>query len=171
LRLSVDLQGVGGSGIIGYRARKDAPPIDLARVNHYQVSDYWEPLPRNDSRSIVLGQGEFYILTSREKVSISPDFAAEMLAFDPSMGEFRIHYAGFFDPGFGWNPEQRLSKGSHAVLEVRSHDVPSLLEHGQVVARLTYERLLARPARLYGGDIGSSYQSQQLTLSKQFKRE
>ena len=171
LRLSVDLQGVGGSGIIGYRARKDAPPIDLARVNHYQVSDYWEPLPRNDSRSIVLGQGEFYILTSREKVSISPDFAAEMLAFDPSMGEFRIHYAGFFDPGFGWSQEQRLNKGSHAVLEVRSHDVPSLLEHGQVVARLTYERLLARPARLYGGDIGSSYQSQQLTLSKQFKRE
>jgi dCTP deaminase len=92
-----------------------------------------------------------------------------MLPFDPSMGEFRIHYAGFFDPGFGWSSEEQ-SGGSHAVLEVRSHDVPLLLEHGQVVARLNYERLLARPTKLYGGDIGSSYQSQHLTLSKQFKR-
>jgi dCTP deaminase len=169
LRLGVDLQGVAGSDVIGYRAKVDAPPIDLARVNHYEVLDYWEPVLRNANGSIVLERDAFYILTSTRKISIRPEYAAEMWPFDPSMGEFRIHYAGFFDPGFGWSSDEK-PEGSHAVLEVRSHDVPLLLEHGQVVARLIFEELLARPAKLYGRGIGSSYQSQHLTLSKQFKR-
>jgi len=168
LRLSVDLHGVAGSDVIGYRAKRAAPPIDLARVNYYELRDYWEPVLRNASESIILDRDEFYILTSKEKVSIPPDYAAEMWPFDPSMGEFRIHYAGFFDPGFGWSSRER-PEGSHAVLEVRSHGVPLLLEHGQVVARLIFEELLTRPAKLYGRGIGSSYQSQHLTLSKQFK--
>jgi dCTP deaminase len=152
---------------VGYRAKKNCPPIDLAKVNHYDPQDFWEPLYRSSDRSIVLMPGEFYILASKEKVTVPPHMAAEMLPFDPTFGEFRIHYAGFFDPGFGWNAERPT--GSHAVLEVRSHEIPSLLEHGQTVCRLNYEHLIAPPARLYGRDIGSSYQSQHLTLSKQFK--
>jgi dCTP deaminase len=167
LKLSVDLQGVG-SDIVGYRAKKDTPPIDLAKINHYDVDAFWEPIHRSADKSMVLEPGDFYILMSKEKVSVPPHMAAEMLPFDPAVGEFRVHYAGFFDPGFGWNPERPT--GSHAVLEVRSHEVPSLLEDGQIVGRLNYEPLLAPPAKLYGQGIGSSYQSQRLTLSKQFKR-
>jgi dCTP deaminase len=164
LRLSVDLQGVGGSEIIGYRARKHASIIDLEKVRHYAALDYWEPIPRNAARQLILDPEDFYILASREKVRIPADFAAEMVPYDPSVGEFRIHYAGFFDPGFGCD-----EKGTRAVLEVRSHEVPFLLEDGQVVASLIYERLLAPPERLYGPGIGSSYQSQGLALSKHFK--
>jgi dCTP deaminase len=167
LKLSVDLQGVD-SDIIGYRAKKTSPPIDFSKVDYYEIDEFWEPLRRSASNSIVLEPGAFYILTSKEKVSVPPHMAAEMLPFDPSMGEFRVHYAGFFDPGFGWNSEK--SAGSHAVLEVRSYEVPSLLEDGQVVGRLSYEYLLATPAKLYGAGIGSSYQSQKLTLSKHFRR-
>jgi dCTP deaminase len=164
LRLSVDLQGVGGSEIIGYRARKHASIIDLEKVRHYAALDYWEPIPRNAARQLILDPEDFYILASREKVRIPADYAAEMVPYDPSVGEFRIHYAGFFDPGFGCD-----EKGTRAVLEVRSHEVPFLLEDGQVVASLIYERLLAPPERLYGPGIGSSYQSQGLALSKHFK--
>jgi dCTP deaminase len=168
LRLSVDLQGIDGAEIVGYRARKDAPPIDLAKVNYYDPQVYWEPLYRDNSRSLILMPGEFYILTSKEKVSVPPDRAAEMSPFDASDGEFRIHYAGFFDPGFGWSPGDQ-PKGSHAVLEVRVHGVPSLLEDGQLVCRLVYEPMMAPPSKLYGADIGSSYQSQKLRLGKHFK--
>jgi dCTP deaminase len=137
-------------------------------VNYYEPEEFWEPIRRNPSKSIVLDPGEFYILTSKQKVSIPPTHAAEMIPYDPAVGEFRIHYAGFFDPGFGWGtPEKR---GTHAVLEVRSHEVPSLLEDGQVVCRLIYERLLAPPGSLYGREIGSSYAAQRLALSKHFKR-
>lgn len=167
LRLSVDLHGVG-TDIVGYKAKRETPPIDLAKVNYYDTRDFWQPLYRDARDSLVLEPGDFYILTSKEKVTVPPHMAAEMLPFDPTVGEFRVHYAGFFDPGFGWSPKG--SFGSHAVLEVRSHDVPSLLEDGQIVARLNYERLLASPVKLYGTDIGSSYQSQRLTLSKHFKR-
>ena len=169
LRLSVDLLGLEGSDIVGYKAKKrrETPPIDLAQMGHYAPEEFWEPVLRNAKKSVVLEPGEFYILRSREKVSIPPESAAEMVPYDPSVGEFRIHYAGFFDPGFGWGSDDQ--RGTHAVLEVRSHDVPSLLEHGQVVCRLIYERLLARPARLYGREIGSAYQSQRLALSKQFR--
>jgi dCTP deaminase len=164
LRLSVDLQGVGGSEVIGYRARKHASIIDLEKVRHYEPLDYWEPIRRTVGRQLILDPEDFYILASREKVRIPPDYAAEMVPYDPSVGEFRIHYAGFFDPGFGCE-----EKGTHAVLEVRSHEVPFLLEDGQVVASLIYERLVEPPERLYGTGIGSSYQSQGLALSKHFK--
>jgi dCTP deaminase len=164
LRLSVDLQGVGGSEIIGYRARKHASIIDLEKIRYYAPLDYWEPIPRNPRRQLILDPEDFYILASREKVRIPADFAAEMVPYDPSVGEFRIHYAGFFDPGFGCD-----EKGTRAVLEVRSHEVPFLLEDGQVVASLIYERLMAPPERLYGPGIGSSYQSQGLALSKHFR--
>ncbi len=170
LRLGVDLQGVEGAEIIGYRAKSDVPAIDLSRVNYYDVREYWEPLRKSTDGTLVLNHNEFYILTSTKKVSIPPEYAAEMLPFDPAMGEFRIHYAGFFDPGFGWSPGEP-SAGSHAVLEVRSHDVPLLLQHDQVVARLIYEPLLGRPGKLYGGGIGSNYQGQHLALSKHFRKD
>ncbi len=167
LKLSVDLQGIDGSDVIGYRAKREAEPIDLSRVNHYAPSDFWERIHR-ERGSIVLEPGDFYILTSKEKVSVPPHMAAEMLPFDPAVGEFRIHYAGFFDPGFGWNAEK--TTGNHAVLEVRSHEVRSLLEDGQVVGRLKYEPLLEQPAKLYGSkETGSSYRTQSLTLSKHFR--
>jgi|CZKS01.1.fsa_nt_gi dCTP deaminase len=167
LWLQVDLQGIG-SDIVGYKAKRDTDPIDLAKVDYYEPRDFWEPLYRSDHNSLILEPSEFYILTSKNKVSVPPQMAAEMLPFDPAVGEFRVHYAGFFDPGFGWSPDG--SVGSHAVLEVRSHAVPSLIEDGQIVVSLSYEPLLAPPVKLYGRDIGSSYQSQGLTLSKHFKR-
>jgi len=167
LKLSVDLQGIEGSEVIGYRAKREADPIDLSFVNYYDPADFWDRIYR-DRGSIVLEPGDFYILTSKEKVSVPPHMAAEMLPFDPAVGEFRIHYAGFFDPGFGWNPEK--TTGNHAVLEVRSHEVRSLLEDGQVVGRLKYEPLLEQPDKLYGSTAtGSSYRTQRLTLSKHFK--
>jgi dCTP deaminase len=168
LQLSIDLEGMEKSDVVGYRALHDTPPIDLAKINHYDPKLFWEPIRRNAKKTIVLAAGEFYILASKQKVSVPPDYAAEMIPYDPSVGEFRIHYAGFFDPGFGWGaPDKR---GTHAVLEVRSHDVPSLLEDEQIVCRLVYEQLLAQPSKLYGTEIGSSYASQRLALSKHFKR-
>jgi dCTP deaminase len=167
LRLSVDLTGIDGSPIIGYRARKHAPLIDLARVQYYDAEDFWDPIRRNDSRTLILDPEDFYILASREKVRIPPAYAAEMVPFDPTIGEFRIHYAGFFDPGFGYGSGE--INGTRAVLEVRSHEVPFILEDGQVVASLVFEHLLERPKMLYGEGIGSSYQKQGLKLSKHFK--
>ena len=169
LQLSIDLEGTHGADIVGYRALHDTPPIDLAKINHYDPKLFWKPIRRNAKKTILLAAGEFYILASKQKVSVPPEYAAEMIPYDPSVGEFRIHYAGFFDPGFGWGaPDKR---GTHAVLEVRSHDVPSLLEDEQIVCRLVYEQLLAQPSKLYGTEIGSSYASQRLALSKHFKRD
>jgi len=168
LRISIDLQGSNGSEIIGYRAKGHAPLIDLAKIDHYDPREFWEPIHRPKSKSIILNPDDFYILLSKQKIRIPPQYAAEMVAYDPSVGEFRIHYAGFFDPGFGYGNDD--IKGTHAVLEVRSHEVPFLLEDGQVVGRLIYERLLAVPEKIYGTGIGSSYQGQGLSLSKQFKR-
>ncbi|HKW99084.1 MAG TPA: 2'-deoxycytidine 5'-triphosphate deaminase [Bryobacteraceae bacterium] len=168
LWLSVDLSGDGNSEIIGYKARHNTPLITLSRVNFYDPLEYWEPIVRTKSRTLVLDPNDFYILASKERVRIPHTFAAEMVPYDPSVGEFRIHYAGFFDPGFGYGADD--IKGTHAVLEVRSHEVPFLLEDGQVVGRLVFERLLSAPAKIYGQGIGSSYQHQRLALGKQFRR-
>lgn len=168
LRISIDLQGISGEKVIGYRAKQHAPLIDLEQINYYDPSDFWEAISTPKSEGLLLNPDDFYILLSKEKVRIPPDHAAEMVAYDPSVGEFRIHYAGFFDPGFGYGDND--IKGTHAVLEVRSHEVPFLLEDGQFVGRLIYEKLLGRPEKTYGVGIGSSYQSQGLSLSKQFKR-
>ena len=167
LRITVNLEGEEGE-IIAYKARPNAPVIELDRVNHYSPEEFWEPRYQNASRSLILDAGAFYILASRERVRVPPDFAAEMVPFDPSDGEFRIHYAGFFDPGFGYGSSD--IKGTRAVLEVRAHEVPFLIEHGQLVGRLNYMRLLSRPEKIYGVGIGSSYQQQALALSKQFRR-
>jgi dCTP deaminase len=168
LWLSVDLSGDENSDVIGYKARHNTALIDLNRINHYEPLDYWEPILRTRSRNLVLDPDDFYILASKERVRIPHWFAAEMVPYDPSVGEFRIHYAGFFDPGFGYGADD--IKGTHAVLEVRSHEVPFLLEDGQVVGRLVFERLLSSPNKIYGQGIGSSYQQQRLALSKHFKR-
>jgi dCTP deaminase len=168
LWLSVDLTGEVGSEIIGYKARRNTPLIDLNKINHYDPLEFWEPIHRTKSRSLVLDPRDFYILASKERVRIPHSFAAEMVPYDPSVGEFRIHYAGFFDPGFGYGADD--IKGTHAVLEVRSHEVPFLLEDGQVVGRLVFERLLSAPDKVYGQGIGSSYQHQRLALSKHFRR-
>ena len=168
LWLSVDLNGDENSDIIGYKARRNTALIDLSKINHYDPLEYWEPIHRTKSRSLVLDPRDFYILASKERVRIPHNFAAEMVPYDPSVGEFRIHYAGFFDPGFGYGADD--IKGTHAVLEVRSHEVPFLLEDGQVVGRLVFERLLSAPSKVYGQGIGSSYQHQRLALSKHFRR-
>ena len=166
LRLSVDLGGE--SEIIGYRAKKHAPLIDLARIQYYELEDFWDPIRRNASRSLILDPEDFYILASRERVRIPANYAAEMVPFDATIGEFRIHYAGFFDPGFGYGAGD--INGTRAVLEVRSHEVPFIMEDGQIVASLVFEKLLEKPRMLYGEGIGSSYQRQGLKLSKHFKQ-
>lgn len=151
---------------VGYRAKRHTGVIDLQRIGHYDPREFWEPLLGTARRDLVLDPNEFYILGSRESVRIPPAYAAEMVPYDTQIGEFRVHYAGFFDPGFGWKAG---GAGTRAVLEVRSHEVPFVLEHGQAVGRLVYEKLAAEPDQLYGADIGSSYHSQALTLSKHFK--
>jgi len=165
--LSVDLEGIGGSSLIGFKARPHAPLVDFDRIGHYDPTEYWEPIRRNANDAIILNPEDFYILASREAVSVPPDHAAEMVPYDAFAGEFRAHYAGFFDPGFG-HPEVGAA-GTRAVLEVRSHGVPFMIEHGQLVGRLKYERLTDRPDRLYGAATGSSYQRQGLALSKHFR--
>ncbi len=164
--VTVDLDGDAATGLVGYRAKKHADVIDVDRRDHYEVADFWEPI-HTRIRRLILDPDDFYILVTREAVTIPPDHAAEMIAYDTMVGEFRVHYAGFFDPGFGFGGE---GVGSRAVLEVRSHEVPFLLEHGQTVGWLRYERLTAPPAQLYGAGSGSSYQRQGLQLAKQFRR-
>lgn len=168
--VSVDLSGEHWGGVIGYRARKDIPgDIDLSLTDNYEIEEYWEPIRKKSQGAIILSPGEFYLLVSRERVSIPPELAASMVAVDPSIGEFRSHYAGFFDPGFGYGANGSI-RGTHAVLEVRSHEVPFRLEDGHYVGCLQYERLVEMPGKVYGVGIGSSYQTQGLALSKQFKR-
>jgi dCTP deaminase len=164
LWLSVDL---ASGSIVGYRAKRHAPVVDLRRIGYYDPAEFWDPLGADGRRSLILEPDEFYILVSRERISVPPGFAAEMMGYEPALGEFRVHYAGFFDPGFGYALSE--VRGTHAVLEVRSHQVPYVLEDGQRVARLIFERLLGVPDRLYGPGIGSSYQFQGLSLSKHFR--
>jgi dCTP deaminase len=166
--MTVDLAGDETTGLIGYRAKKHADVIDYDEVGRYAIDDYWDRVYANTRRTLILDPDDFYILASRETVSIPPDHAAEMVAYDTLVGEFRVHYAGFFDPGFGYG-EDGTSRAK-AVLEVRSHEVPFLLDDGQIVGRIVLERLLAVPEKIYGPAIGSSYQRQGLALSKHFKR-
>ena len=163
----VDLQGRQSGGIIGYKARSHAGLVDIDRIGHYDVADYWEPVHAPARGGLILDPAEFYILASQEAVRVPPGYAAEMIAYDTLVGEFRVHYAGFFDPGFGHSDAG--GEGSRAVLEVRSYEVPFVLEHGQLVGRLAYERLTATPQILYGQGAKSSYQGQGIKLSKHFK--
>lgn len=165
LGFSVDLQPANGT-LVGYRAKPHTGVIDLDNIGHYDPADYWEELHASDGK-IILDPGAFYILVSREAVHIPPAYAAEMAPFLAMVGEFRVHYAGFFDPGFGHDAAG--GAGSRGVLEVRCHEAPFVLEHGQVVGRLVYERMADVPEQLYGSGISSNYQGQGLKLSKHFK--
>jgi dCTP deaminase len=165
--VGVDLSGIVPGGLVGYRAKRHTGLIDVERRAGYAVGEFWEPMMARADQSLILDPNEFYILASKEAVQVPPDYAAEMVPFDPLVGEFRVHYAGFFDPGFGYAGAG--GKGARAVLEVRSREVPFILEHGQIVGRLVYETMLARPDTLYGAGIGSNYQAQSLKLSKHFK--
>ena len=165
LGFSVDLR-LPNTTLVGYRAKPHTGVIDLDNINHYTASEYWEEV-HSDNGKIILDPGAFYILVSREAVTIPPDYAAEMAPFLAMVGEFRVHYAGFFDPGFGY--AEAGGAGSRGVLEVRCHEAPFVLEHGQVVGRLIYEKMAAQPEQLYGADLASNYQGQGLKLSKHFK--
>jgi dCTP deaminase len=164
LGFSVDL--AKPDSLVGYRAKPHTGLIDLDMINHYTASDYWEPVFA-DNRRIILDPGAFYILVSSEAVHIPPNCAAEMAPYLAMVGEFRVHYAGFFDPGFG--NTNAGGKGSRGVLEVRCHEAPFALEHGQSVGRLIYEYMSEVPDVLYGTDLKSNYQGQGLKLSKHFK--
>ena len=166
IALSIDLSG-DGEGLIGYRGKHHTAVVDVDVRGAQDIYDFWEPLYARGKNELILDPDEFYILVSREAVHVPPDHAAEMTPFDPLVGEFRVHYAGFFDPGFGHSGAG--GTGSRAVLEVRSHEVPFILEHGQTVGRLVYEHMLSRPDRLYGADLKSNYQAQGLKLSKHFR--
>ncbi|SEM42688.1 dCTP deaminase [Loktanella fryxellensis] len=165
LGFSVDLRPATGT-LIGYRAKPHTGVVDLARLNHYAPSEYWEEV-HTDTGWIILDPGAFYILVSREQIAIPPMQAAEMAPYLAMVGEFRVHYAGFFDPGFGWAAAG--GSGSRGVLEVRCHEAPFVLEHGQIVGRLVYEHMSSHPDALYGSAIASNYQGQGLKLSKHFK--
>ncbi len=166
LIVHVGLAGAAGE-IVGYRAIKNGSVIDVDRVAAYAAEDFWEPIRARADGRLILDPDEFYILASREKMQVPADLAAEMASIDPAIGEFRVHYAGFFDPGFGFTPSGQ--PGARAVLEVRSRDVPFLLEDGQPVGRLIYEDLAGPPDELYGALEGSNYQGQGLKLSKHFR--
>ena len=165
--LSIDLIGEGRDGLVGFRSKRHTAVVDVDKKNALDVLDFWEPLTNRGAGELILDPDEFYILVSRESVHVPPDYAAEMVPFDPLVGEFRVHYAGFFDPGFGHSAAG--GTGSRAVLEVRSREVPFLLGHGQTIGRLIYEKMAERPATLYGSALGSNYQAQSLKLSKHFR--
>jgi dCTP deaminase len=168
LFLGLDLHG-DAEGRVGHSTRDSAPLLDLTAGRETDPGPFWDAVYREDGDRIVLSPKRFYLLMSEQAVSIPPHLAAEMTAYDPTSGELRTHYAGFFDPGFGFDPERRF-RGSRAALEVRAHDVPFMVENGQAVCKLTFEKMLEEPQALYGSGIGSSYQQQEETLSRYFKR-
>ena len=166
LFLSVDLRP--HTGRVGYRAKKNSMLVDLSKTQAHAIADYWEEVQAEQSGRLILEPEEFYLLVSEERVSIPPGVAAEMTAYDPTSGELRTHYAGFFDPGFGYSASGALA-GSKAVMEVRAHDVPFALEHGQKIAKLEFERMAGTPEQLYGsGSVGSYYQDQTWAISRHF---
>jgi dCTP deaminase len=167
LFLGLDLKG-DEEGIVGYRAKKNSHLLDLSKVDGYDAEEFWEPVKRERGNRIVLEPEEFYLLLSEESVRIPPTHAAEMTPYDPTSGELRTHYAGFFDPGFGYARDKDM--GSRAALEVRAHDVPFMVEHGQKVCKLSFDKMAEKPSLLYGEDLQSHYQFQMGTLSKHFRR-
>jgi dCTP deaminase len=167
LVLSVDLDAEQTAGLVGYRAQKFTGVIDVDSIAEYDPRDFWEQVHVRNYNKLILDPNQFYILASRERIHIPPDWAAEMVPIDPMMGEFRVHYAGFFDPGFGFTEQGH--PGSRAVLEVRSHEVPFVLEDGQAIGRLMYEPMAETPDILYGQTETSNYQGQGLKLSKHFR--
>ena len=169
LFIGVDLVGNGKNSIIAYKAKTNSSVIDLSKVNHYSPLDFWEPIYSQKKNRLILEPESFYIMMSKEKICIWPHLLAEMIAYDPNSGELRTHYAGFFGGGFGWRGEDSPRQGTRAVMEVRPHDVPFMVEDGQTVCRLKFEKVIAAPSRVYGKEIESNYQSQGLTLSKYFK--
>jgi len=168
LRTTIDLEGAGNSSIVAYKAKRNCPPVDLSKVGAHDAAEFWEPITGPKSGRLVLAPGDFYLLASKERFCVPATWAAEMEPFDQSSGDFSVHYAGFFDPGFGYGTSGEI-KGTKAVLEVRAHEVPILLEDRQIVGRLVYHRMADVPDKLYGQAIGSSYQQQGLALSKQFR--
>uniref|UniRef100_A0A2A4YQE2 2'-deoxycytidine 5'-triphosphate deaminase n=1 Tax=OCS116 cluster bacterium TaxID=2030921 RepID=A0A2A4YQE2_9PROT len=168
----VDLKGIKQAGqtgpnLVGYRAKRHAGLIDVDKKAALSVADYWEAIYANATNSLVLDPDQFYILASKEAVHVPPHYAAEMMPYNTLVGEFRVHYAGFFDPGFGHDAAG--GHGSRGVLEMRSHDVPFILEDGQIIGRLVYEKLTDTPEELYGQLSTSNYQAQGLKLSKHFR--
>jgi len=168
LCMGLDLSGRATDGIIGYRAHPNPPAVDLARIDHYDPTEFWEPIKRPARDSYILEANRFYILVSKERIRVPPEFAAEMVVYDAGAGEIRTHYAGFFDPGFGYGDGS--IPGTKVVMEVRAREVPFMVYDGQTSFKVWFERLRSRPARVYGVGLASSYQHQTLTLSKQFRR-
>lgn len=166
IALTVDLEG-DAKGLVGFRARRHTGVVDVDKPDAYPVEDYWDPIYVKDKHRLILDPDQFYILASKEAVHVPPTHAAEMVPFNPLVGEFRVHYAGFMDPGFGHAPAG--GGGSRVVLEVRSHKVPFILEDGQIIGRLIYERMIETPAMIYGQGLKSNYQGQGLKLSKHFR--
>jgi len=174
LFMGLHLGREAGQEVIGYRAKENSELIDLSKTDHYAVRAFWEEVLSEGSKHgarIVLHPEKFYLLLSQDSVAIPPEYAAEMTAYDPTSGELRTHYAGFFDPGFGYDPEISAFTGSRAALEVRAHDVPFAVEHGQNICKLSFEHMVEPPDRLYGYALDSNYQGQEVALSKHFKRE
>ncbi|AKK20174.1 2'-deoxycytidine 5'-triphosphate deaminase [Candidatus Liberibacter africanus] len=169
IALSIDLKGEkDGKGVVGYKSKRHTTRIDIDSQKKYEIRDFWDPLYAENGSSLVLDPNEFYIFASREFLQIPPFLAAEMSPYDPLIGEFRVHYAGFFDPGFGYSLQKDTGTGAKAVLEVRSY-LPFVLEHGQIIGRLKYERMMEEPENIYGVERGSNYQLQGLKLSKHFQ--
>ncbi len=168
LCMGIDLSGRLTGGIVGYRAHPNPPAVDLGKVAHYDPAEFWEPIKRPARDAYILEANRFYILVSKERIRVPPTFAAEMVVYDAGAGEIRTHYAGFFDPGFGYGDGSLL--GTKVVMEVRAREVPFMVYDGQTSFKVWFERLRSRPERVYGAGLGSSYQHQTLTLSKQFRR-
>jgi dCTP deaminase len=168
--VGVDVYGDQPESIVAYKAKTNSNVIDLSKIGYYKVEEFWEPIYRPKKNRLILEPESFYIMMSKEKICIWPDWLAEMIAYEPNSGELRTHYAGFFDSGFGWNgTDELMNQGTRAVMEVRPHDVPFMVEHGQTFCRLKFERVVERPDRVYGIELNSNYHSQGLALSKYFE--
>lgn len=174
LFMGLNLGRASGNELVGYSAKEDSAVIDLSKVDTYPVRPFWDEVLSEGSEHgarIILSPEKFYLLLSQDSLKVPPEYAAEMTAYDPTSGELRTHYAGFFDPGFGYDPYNPEYPGSRAALEVRAHDVQFAVEHGQNICKLSFDRMIEAPDRLYGHMLDSNYQGQEIALSKHFKRE